>query len=167
MRLLDPPSPMVSPEHYTGMVLLATTVVLEAGGEPWIGKVGVAFNMCNRALQLAWSLHKVILGPDEKAYDDGHPYETYSCWNDDYRQQARVRIDALQAAPALWEECYKAAAAAYWQLWVDPTHGAFFYMNVEETKRIRGDGSLPLWWDLDADSASEIKIGKHTFRRHK
>lgn len=165
MRLLDPPSPMTAPQHYCEMNLLAVTVYLEAEDQSWEGKLAVAYNPCTRADYNHWSIRQAVLGPDELAYDDGKPYETYSCWNDDYRRQAYSRIDRLRENEKIWAECVKAACAAFWKFIPDPTGGAYFYLNVELTKTIRG-GTLPGWWYSDTNPASEVKIGDHTFRRH-
>lgn len=167
MRLIDPPSPMVTPEHWCGLTLLAVTVWLEAEGEFKSGQLAVCYVICNRALYHHVELHKVILGPDGQAYDDGKPWEAFSCWNDDYRAQARLRIAKLQENQKGWESVYAIAAGAWWRMLPDPTHGALFYLNVELTKKIRPDGQLPGWWGSDTDPASEVVLGSHTFRRRK
>jgi hypothetical protein len=156
---------MLAPEMWPGLTLLAATVFLETDGEPDLGQLAVAFNPCNRARLNGWELHKVILGPDGKAYDDGRPYEPYSAWNDDYRNAARDRL--LRITDSRWEHFYKMAAMAWWRLCPDPSDGAFFYLNPELTKRIRPSHDLPSWWEIDADPASEIVIGDHAFRRRR
>jgi hypothetical protein len=164
MLLLDRPNTALTPTLWPGLTLLAATAFLETDAEPELGQLAVAFNPCNRARRNGWDLHNVILGPEGQAYGDGKPYEPYSCWNDDYRNAARRRL--AEIFDARWEHFYGLAAAAWWQLRKDPSGGAYFYLNVEETKRIRG-GTLPDWWDIDGDPTSEVRLGKHTFRGRK
>ena len=52
------------------LTLLAATVKMEAEGEPYAGKLAVAFVICNRARYHGRSLKDVIFDP----YD-------FSCWN--------------------------------------------------------------------------------------
>jgi len=165
VRLVDPPSPIVAPERYPGLMLLAVTVWLEAEGEPAPGRLGVAYVICNRALLRNLDLHKVILGPDGVAYDDDRPWEQFSCWNDDYRGQARSRIAKLTENQKGWESIYGIAAGAWWRMLPDPTHGAEFYLNPMLTKQIRPNHDLPGWWDSDTDPASEVVLGSHAFRK--
>lgn len=165
MRLVDRPNSMLAPEMWPGLTLLAATGYLEADGEPELGQLAVMFNPCNRARYHGWGLHKAILGPDGKAYDDGRPYEAYSAWNDDYRNAARYRLSEI--VDMRWEHFYKLAAAAWWQLSKDPSGNAYFYLNPELTRKIRPNHDLPGWWESDADPDSEVVIGKHAFRRHR
>lgn len=165
MRLIDRPVASASPEMWPGLTLLAATVFLEAESEPEPGQLAVAFNPCNRARYHGWELHKAILGPDGKAYDDGRPWEAYSCWNDDYRGQARNRLAGM--FDPTWIYFYRLAAAAYWRFLPDPSNGAYFYLNPVLTKQIRPSHDLPDWWTIDADPASEINLGRHAFRRHR
>lgn len=165
MRLIDRATASAAPEMWPGLVLLAMTAFLEAEGEPEEGQLAVAYNPCNRARREGVELHSAILGIDMKAYNDGRPYEIYSCWNDDYRRQAYNRATGI--TDGAWEHFFKLACAAWWQLTPDPSNGAYFYLNVEETKRIRPNHDLPDWWDIDGEPASEVVIGRHTFRRHR
>ena len=160
------PSYLDEPGNYSEVELLATTVYLEASGEPWLGKLAVAYNPCNRAVINSWTIHKAILGPDEKAYSDGRPYEIYSCWNDNERELTKKRTENIQFNLFSWSACWNAAESAYTKTEPDPSHGAYFYLNEEVTRKLRG-GKLPGWWDTDTDAASEVKIGRHTFRRRK
>jgi spore germination cell wall hydrolase CwlJ-like protein len=160
------PSYLDEPGDYSEIELLAVTVYLEASGEPYEGKLAVAYNPINRARLNNWKIHKAILGPDEQAYNDGKPYELYSCWNDNERGITKRRISNIIHDLLPWGECWNAAEAAYIGSQPDPSNGAYFYLNEEVTRQLRG-GSLPGWWDSDTDAASEIKIGRHTFRRRK
>ncbi len=144
-------------ETWDDLTLLAATVFLEAEGEPDLGKLAVAYVVMNRGKTVL----NAVLGPDGKAYGDGKPYEAFSCWNDDYKQQAATRLSTCgNRAEAAW----RAAAAAFWGLISDPTSGADHYLNVELTRKIRG-GSLPTWAEGPIGRDQGIKIGNHTFLR--
>ena len=165
MRLIDRPNIQAAPEMWPGLTLLAATVFLEAENQPELGQLAVAFNPVNRARSHGWELHRAILGNDMKAYDDGKAYEVYSCWNDDYRLQARSRLQYMSDEG--WEYFYSLAAAAWWDLRKDPSGGAYFYLNPDLTKQIRPGHDLPGWWESDADPASEVVLGDHAFRRRR
>jgi len=165
MRLIDRPESMSAPEHWPGITLLAATVFLEAESEPEAGQLAVAFNPCNRSRINNWELHRSILGRDLKAYGDGLPYEIYSCWNDDYQRAAQYRL--TQMPDLTWHYFYKLAVAAWWDYLKDPGNGSYFYLNAELTRQLRPAGDLPGWWATDTDPASEVVIGKHTFRRRR
>lgn len=163
MRLFDFAPQTSDPANWPVMLLWASTVFLEAEGESSLAKLAVAYVPKTRAITDQTTVEKAILGKDGRAYDDGRPFETFSCWNDDYRKQAMQRLRNPNSW--LWEESWRAACAAHWTFLEDPTKGAYFYLNVEFTREIRGDNSLPTWWDIDTVPESEIKIGLHTFRR--
>lgn len=133
------------------LYLVALTVSMEAGAEPYLGKLAVAWVIQNRRTKYSRSLLDVVMDP----YD-------FSCWNTD--SPTRANLDKL--TDAQFAECLKAALAACFGMEGDPTGGAVFYMNVDVVKKQRG-GILPDWWNIDGDFNSEVKIGAHTFRRHK
>lgn len=136
--------------HGFEVMLLALTVWGEARGESYKGKLGVAFVICNRAKFSGNKISGVVL----KAWQ-------FSFWNTD--DPSRDDISDIDPNSEVWRECLKAAAAAYFDLAIDPTHGATFYMNVEAV--IKQRGSLPNFWHIDTDPASEVVIDQHTFRR--
>lgn len=162
-----PPFPLLAePGNWDTLTLLASTIFLEAEGEPWEGLLGVGWVIRRRALDWRLGWHGAILGPDQRAYDDTRPFEPFSCFGDTYRGRAAARLSAAtaQATEASW----KAAAAALWELLPDPVGGAAFYLNVEVTRRIRG-GTLPAW-AADPQNAATVNqakvravIGRHTF----
>lgn len=130
------------------LTLMAGTILMEAGGESFDGKVAVAWVIMNRD---ARAKHP---GIDEIVWA---PYQ-FSAWNTD--AQARSHLQATMLSnPALWDECMKAAAAAIWRFIPDPTHGATMYLNPTLTKQIRG-GTLPDWYDASKVTAV---IGAHEF----
>ncbi len=163
-----PPFPSLGePGTWDELTLLAATTFLEAEGEPDEGKTAVAWTPINRVRSWGLTLHHAILGPDRQAYDDGRPWEPYSCWNEDYRPRARARL-AGATGPEV-EACWRAAAGALWRLTSDPTGGACFYLNVEVTRRQRQDGRLPAW-AADPQNPTQVdpskvvaRIGRHHF----
>lgn len=130
------------------LTLMAGTILMEAGGETFDGKVAVAWVIMNRDKRAAHP------GIDEIVWA---PYQ-FSAWNTD--AQARAHLQATMLSnPSLWNECMKAAAAAIWSFLPDPTHGATMYLNPVLTKQIRG-GTLPDWYDASKVTAV---IGAHEF----
>lgn len=155
-----PPFPLIEePGQWDDLTLVAATCFLEAEGEPVEGILGVCWVIRRRALDWGQGFKGAILGADGLAYGDGHPYEAFSCWGDEYRIRARARLS--EAGDGVREPFWKAAAAALWELSPDPVGGASFYLNLPVTKKIRG-GSLPGWYD---QSKVTIMIGRHTFLR--
>ncbi len=126
---------------------MAMTIKMEAGGEPYPGKLAVAYVIRNRSSKTGKSISDVVLDPWD-----------FSAWNTESR--GRLHLDDADHA-AVWWDCYKAASSAYFQLECDPTKGATHYLNVELTKKIRG-GSLPSWYDQEKVT---VVIDQHTFLR--
>jgi len=126
------------------------TVLMEAGGEPYDGKLAVAYVICNSCGY--WK--RTITDECLKAY-------RYSCW----LTGSATLVNLDKATESLLAECTKAMLAAVYQLEPDPTNGAVFYLNpivvLEKAKR------LPRWWDIDGDPDSQVDIGAHLFRRHR
>lgn len=142
---------------------------LEAEGEPAEGMNGVAWTVRNRVDQWRITFHQAILGPEAGAFDDGKPFEPFSCWNDDYKRRAEARLAAAAGSSA--ELAWRAAAGALWRLISSPIENATFYLNVQLTLRVRPDKRLPAW---AADPANPTRIrqdnlvaqiGRHHFLR--
>lgn len=154
------------PGRFDELTLLATTIFLEAEGEGDRGMLAVGWVCRNRAILWRRTWHEVILGADAVAYDDNHPFEVFSCWNDDYRIQAQQRLERADGPPR--EAAWKAAAGAYWALDADPTKGSTHYLNPVVTKQIRG-GTLPSWAASPGDATTvdpakvRVVINRHTF----
>lgn len=119
---------------------LAITVVMEAGGEPFDGKLGVAYVIMNRSGSVTDTVFR--------------SYQ-FSAWNTD--SATRMNLDIVPDIVLM--ESYKAAVAAYFKLLPDPTKEATHYLNEELTRKIRR-GSLPGWFD---ETKVTARIGKHTF----
>lgn len=148
----------LAPRPPDDLAWLAMTIYQEAGGEPWEGQLAVAYVLLRRAEARGQSIPDVCLAPAQ-----------FSAWNSD--SPTRLRLDDANGSRLPeWGQAFSAACAAYFGLKPDPTGGATHYLNVEETKRLRG-GTLPEW---AADSADRgrvnarlvtVMIGRHTFLR--
>ena len=135
-------------ERTSELFLLTATVAMEAEGESYRGKLGVAYVIINRSQKRVpfKSISDVVLDP----YD-------FSAWNTKGGRQL-----ALDTIPTLvWRDSEKAAHSAYYGIEKDPTHGADHYLNVGLTRKLRG-GTLPAW--LLAMKRT-TRIGLHTFYR--
>ncbi len=156
---LFPSAGIDDPGQWPEMVLYASTILLEAEGEPELGKLAIAFVIRNRMdRQKTASPRLVILGGDGLAQGDGKFYEAFSCYNDDYVIQRKSRL--ANPDSVMLEICWRAACLAYWRLVQDPTHGAEFYLNPELTRQIRPDHQLPSWYDVKRVS---FRVGHHEF----
>src|SRR6185503_2503288 len=90
------------PSNWPQIILFVTTILLEAESEPYEGKLAVAWVIRNRMDIWKQTIRQVILGKDELVKDDGHPYEVFSCWNDDYEGMRTARLVAIDQNK--WEE---------------------------------------------------------------
>lgn len=158
MNLFPAPALDIDPGQWPEMVLYANAILLEAEGEPELGKLGVAFVIRNRMDRQKASARTVILGKDGVAQGDGKPYEAFSCFNDDYVGMRTSRL--ANPDPVMVEICWRAACSAYWKLVSDPTHGATFYLNPDLTRQIRPDHQLPSWYD---PKRVKLRVGHHEF----
>lgn len=140
------------------LTLFAATVFLEGESEPDEGKVAIAWVIRNLMDTLKRPARHVILGADGLVDGDGHAWEVFSCWNDDYVKQRTVRLIAPD--PALWERCWRAATGALWRFLADPTKGATHYLNVELTRKIRPLHDLPPWYDPQRVT---LKVGRQDY----
>ncbi len=131
-------------------MIAVATVAMEAGGEPYRGKLAVAHVLCNRVRWKNSSLSDICFAPWQ-----------FSCWNTD--APTRMNLDKL--TEDLFAECLKALLAAQYKLESDPTGGAVFYLNKAIV--LKTAGKLPDWWDIDGDPTSEVVIGQHAFRRRR
>lgn len=155
--LLPPPShpDAVGADDLT---LYTTTVYLEGESEPDDGKLAIAWTIRNRMDAQKRTARQVILGVEGLVDGDGRAYEAFSCWNDDYSYQRALRL--ADPNPALWDACWRAAAAAYWRLLPDPTKGGTFYLNPVLTRKIRPRRDLPSWYD---PARVTFRSGQHEF----
>ena len=125
---------------------LAVTAYMEAAGEPYEGKLAVAYTIVNRATEGHRSISDTVF----KRFQ-------FSALNT--KSVTRMNIDEIKQDSRVWIDCYKAACSAYYRLENDPSFGATSYLNIELTKKIRG-GTLPSWfYKMNIVTI----IGKHTF----
>lgn len=124
------------------LLWLALTVYMEAGGEPYDGKLAVAFVIMNRCT-LRQRVVEVVM----------KPYQ-FSCWNTDAPTRRHLAFIDSDSAP--WQESVKASKNAYANSVSDPTHGATHYLNKALVRVV------PYWYDEDKVTAV---IGQHTFLR--
>lgn len=126
--------------------VIAQTVLLEAEGEPFEGKLAVAFVIANRMRARKENAYKVCWEPWQ-----------FSCW--------QTSLDKLagrfaNATSQIISDCWIAVEMATSELRRDPTDGSQFYLNVELTKQQRGDDKLPGWVEKMRHT---VKIGQHDF----
>src|SRR5215471_9766039 len=121
------------------ITVTALTVAMEAAGESYEGKLGVAYVISNRARNDNKSLSDICL----------QPYQ-FSCWNTD--SPTRTNLDQIEEETMA--ECLKAVLDAWYELVDDPTNGADHYLNLAVCD------PPPSWYDPDAVTAT---IGNHTF----
>ncbi|KKL65512.1 hypothetical protein LCGC14_2154280, partial [marine sediment metagenome] len=104
---------MSNVERVNELFLLTATVAMEAEGEPYKGKLAVAYVIVNRARPMSGvpfkSISDVVLDP----YD-------FSAWNTKGGRQ--LALDTIGSKA--WGESEKAAHSAYYGIEKDPTLGA-------------------------------------------
>lgn len=125
------------------LFLMALTVAMEAGGEPYLGKLGVAWVLRRRQILYKKSLSDVAF----------QKYQ-FSAWLTG--SATLMNIDGI--SDRLFGECLKACIGAVHDLEPDPTHGADHYLNEAEV--IRTAGKLPAWFD---ENKVTMRIDRHTF----
>lgn len=134
-------------EKRDALSLLATLVAGEALSEPYVGKLAVAWVVRNRVENPnnAWfgaGWHGVML----KKWQ-------FSCFNANDPVCPKLVNVTKWAGVRNWYECYKAAAAAFFDFENDPTSGADHYHTT----------SVAPYWA--ADEKPVVQIGAHLFYR--
>ncbi len=146
----------LDPRIWDELTLLAATLWGEAEGEPYVGKLAVAYVIINRSKRRVLPVARTILARAQ-----------FSFWNpitimDGSVKQLEKRLHVANDTPKIREECFRAAASAAWGFEEDPTGiEANHYLNVDLTREIRG-GSLPDWAENYFHKPNKV-IGKHTF----
>lgn len=120
------------------------TIYMEAQGESFLGKVGVAAVIRNRMKQRRQSVGQVVFAPLQ-----------FSCWNSG--SPTLGVLDRLDEK--IWNECEEAWTDVANSLIEDPTNGANHYLNERFTRQLRS-GSLPPWFD---EKKVTLREGNHTF----
>ena len=118
-----------------GYLLLAMMVCLEAEGEPFQGKVGVAYVAVNRSEQWNQPLTQVLMAPYQ-----------FGGW------RRAGRLERLE--PQTWVSCKRAAQTVMGRTMSDPTFGAVHFLSDRDLQR-------PPAWVRQVKITT--KIGRHTF----
>lgn len=137
------------PASWPGLMVLAGTLIGEAEGEPYLGKLAVAEVIMERVRDKRW--------PNTVAGVCFQPFQ-FSCWRDQNRL-ATMRDPIGKSTALAWEECFKAACAAYWRYETAYTGNANHYV---EEQQLRKAGQLPDWFK---EEAVTLRLGHHTFLR--
>lgn len=139
---------MLKPDA-TDLDFVARTVMAEAEGESYEGKVAVAAVIYNRARHPTW------WGTTIK--DACLTDRQFSAWNNDNAR--RNKIGEWTLANPVFAECYRAAIEAIHR---DPTEGADHYFAE------RGPSAIPPpEWAVEARAKGlpEVAIDDHTFMK--
>jgi spore germination cell wall hydrolase CwlJ-like protein len=129
--------------------VLARTVYGEARGEPWLGKLAVAYVVLRRATLAS-------LGRERPLFGDGTiagaclARVQFSCWNDG--DPNREKLEAVTLDDPVFRDCALAALSAITNHEQDPTDRATHY---------HADGVEPSW----AEGKHFLSIGRHRFYR--
>jgi len=123
-------------------IITALTVWREAEGEPWLGKVGVAWVIRNRSLDAKkrW--------PRQAAAVCCQKFQ-FSCWNPG---DPRSRAFPDEGSKP-WLDSQRAVDAVFADVEPDPTGGANHYEALPE-------GKEPVW---AAKEKRTVRIGAHEF----
>lgn len=135
------------PALWPDLMTLAATVLGEAEGESYEGKVAVAHVVMNRARDPRW--------PDTPGAVCLQALQ-FSCWNLGRQRYPVMLAPKKRVGADTWADCMRAAFAAMAGFEPDPTHGANHYLAPDSLAR------LPSW----ADPARKVAtIGGHDFYR--
>ena len=124
------------------LFVLAQTVLGEAEGEHFRGKVGVAWCVINRSRDGRWpkKISEVCLQPKQ-----------FSCFNKSSPRLKIMREIRRYVSEKTWQDCFAAATLAYLGLEPDPTGGSNHYVTLETHPR----------WAKDKEPTSIV--GGHKF----
>jgi len=139
------PDSSETPELWPDLVTLAATVLGEAEGESYIGKLAVAWVVMNRVADSRW--------PDEPGAVCLQKLQ-FSCWNVGSSRLHSMFNPRKTIKERLWNDCFKAAMGAVFGLDPDPTSGANHYLAPKSLK------FMPRWYDA---SKVVAKIDNHEF----
>lgn len=123
-------------------VVGAMTVLQEAEGESYEGKLAVAFAIVNRGENVIATVFR--------------PWQ-FSCWNTDSPTRKRLG-QTIYANTTAWIESLRAMDAALSRSVSDPTNGATHYLNEKSVQLTTG--KMPSWFKEEKVTK---RIGNHTF----
>lgn len=146
------PEQGLAPEEWADVTMMAATILGEAEGEPFAGKLGVSWVIQNRVTDPRWPNRagEVCLAPMQ-----------FSCWNPGSPRIATMKNPRALTTEGIWNDCFRAALDAMYGFTPDPTKGANHYLNPTVTRRQRG-GTMPGWYTPERIVA---RIGEHEFLR--
>lgn len=131
-----------NPKALSEELLLTSTLVLEAAGEPLSGQLAIANVIRNRVTRLGQTYHAVILRPKQ-----------FSCWNDLAWAEDRMHGESLNTIrQCLWE----AVGIINGFIQYDSSHGADSYFAHDIVK--------PVWFTKNPEKVT-VRILHHTFMR--
>lgn len=126
------------------IAIIKWTVLLEAAGEPFAGKLAVAHVIRNRMAQRGKTAFEICWAPYQ-----------FSAWLMPLKTIAEKLSNESLTTIA---DCNRAAKRAYDRSGTDPTLGATHYLN--EALTIAQSGKLPSWVE---QLQWTVKIGQHDF----
>ena len=131
-------------------MIYAKTVMAEAGGEPWLGRLAVAWVIRNRV--------DADLGNDNKPDWWGEGYRDvclkpnqFSCWRADFPGRDRITVSDFENSASL-RDCAIVCLHTLGATFKDPTRGSTHYVNLRMAK--------PAW---ATERTPAVVIGQHTF----
>lgn len=127
-----------------GLIVLAQTILGEAEGEPYLGKIAVANVVMNRSRDKRWpgDIAKVCLQPKQ-----------FSCFNAGSPRLPKMSNPMLSSTEMVWQDCFTAAAAVFFRFEDDNTKGANHYATIE---------TFPKW--AKGETPCSV-VGQHKFWR--
>lgn len=108
--------------------ILARTVFGEARGEPWLGRVAVAYVVLNRVRRPSWWSRWVDGFTSDTVAAVCRKKAQFSCWNPG--DPNRRAIEQATVEDPVFLECLTAASVALAGLVPDPTDGADHYHTL-------------------------------------
>lgn len=143
----------MSLQDFSTIDLLTACIWAEARGEPIIGKVGVCNVVWNRKIAGGKTIQEIILAPKQFSWTNT---------SDPNYQSVLDRISGVVPFGLQWRSSATIAQLSFEGCLKDVTGGANHYLNIELTRELRKDGSLPAWVD---ETKITVKLGNHTFLR--
>lgn len=133
------------PAGHEDVIVLARTIMGEADGEPWEGKIAVAVVILNRARRFRKTIAEVCLQPQQ-----------FSCWNGGVLSSRLVQ--ATLAMPN-YRECFRAALSV-----LDGDALALVPANCYHYFTTAQPAGTPVWPPVWARGGTCVAvIGAHSF----